>query len=53
MDRKSSPFKMQVNIAEKPPEDVREFVDESRLRPEQVQHVAEIFNTPLYHGDSA
>jgi hypothetical protein len=38
---------MRLNIIEQTPTDVREFADEPQLSPEQVEHVAEIFNTPL------
>ena len=38
---------MHVSIVEETPDNVREFIDEPQLNPEQVQHVAEIFNTPL------
>ena len=38
---------MQIAIVENAPIEVREFADEPQLSPDQVQHVAEIFNTPL------
>ena len=47
---------MRMTIVEETPNDVRELADEPQLSPEQVQHVAEIFNTPLtgaYNWDYA
>ena len=38
---------MNITIVEETPNDVKEFGDEPQLSPEQVQHVVEIFNTPL------
>jgi hypothetical protein len=38
---------MQVTVVKKTPDDVRDFVDSPALNADQVQHVAEIFNTPL------
>lgn len=38
---------MQLTIVEETPNEVREFSDEPQLKPEHVQHIAEIFNTPL------
>jgi len=38
---------MQLTFVEQTPNTVREMAKESELSPEQVQHVAEIFHTPL------
>ena len=38
---------MQLSIVEETPNEVREFTDQPELSPEQVEHVVEIFNTPL------
>jgi hypothetical protein len=38
---------MQITVVEKPPTDVRDYVEQPALNADQVRHVAEIFNTPL------
>ena len=38
---------MHIKLVDRAPTEVREFNADPQLSPEQVQHVAEIFNTPL------
>jgi hypothetical protein len=38
---------MKMTIVESAPKEVREFVHEPQLSPDEVQRITEIFNTPL------